>query len=91
MKKLIFLILLSPLVFSISCFADIKVNLIETKVVDYANGALGGTTFRIICINGYQWLQAGEGQGRSISQMFENNTVNAFGATAAKAINCSNK
>jgi hypothetical protein len=86
MKKLIFILL-----FVISAFADVKVNLIETKVVDYPNGALGGTTFRVICINGYQWLRTGDGQGRSISQMFNNNSVNAFGAVSAKAINCENK
>lgn len=84
MKKLIFILL-----FVISAFADVKVNLIETKVVDYPNGALGGTIFRVLCINGYQWLQTGEGKGRSISQMFNNNSVN--GAVVAKAINCENK
>ena len=86
MKKLICILL-----FVISAFADVKVNLIEMKVVDYQNGALGGTTFRVLCINGYQWLQTGEGQGRSISQMFNNNLVNDFDAVSAKAINCENK
>lgn len=88
MKKLIFILL-----FVISAFADVKVNLIEMKVVDYPNGALGGTTFRVLCINGYQWLQTGEGQGRSISQMFENNIVYAGGMKMynVSAIKCENK
>lgn len=86
MKKLIFILL-----FVISAFADVKVNLIEMKTVDYQNGVLGGITFRVLCINGYQWLQTGDGQDRSISQMFNNNSVNAFGAVSAKAINCENK
>lgn len=88
MKKLLMLLALS-----ISVFADVKVNLIEIKSVDYQNGNLAAINFRVICINGYQWLQSGEANTRSISQMFENNIVYAGGMKMynVSAIKCENK
>lgn len=88
MKKIILLLLIS-----LSVFADVKVNLIEAKIADYQNGIIGGGMFRVICINGYQWLQSGEGNTSSISQMFENNIVYAGGMKMynVSAIKCENK
>lgn len=65
MKKLLLTILLT-----ISVYADIKVDLLEEKLIDYPNGLFGPSQFRILCINGYQWLQFGGANG-SASQMFE--------------------
>ncbi len=88
MKKIILLLLIS-----LSVFADIKVTTLETKSVNYENGEIGAPTFRILCINGYQWLQSGVGTGRSISQMFENNIVYTGGVKMynVSAIKCENK
>lgn len=38
---------------------ELKVTTLSTQSVNYASGSLGGTPFRILCINGYQWLQYG--------------------------------
>ena len=65
MKKIILLLLIS-----LSVFADIKVTTLETKSVNYENGGIGATTFRMLCINGYQWLQSGVGNTKTLSQMF---------------------
>ena len=65
MKKLLLITLLA-----LSAYADIKVDLLEEKQVNYPNGMMGPTQFRILCINGYKWLQFGGSNG-SMAQMFE--------------------
>lgn len=74
MKKFILLGLLSSLAFS-----DIKVDLMETKEIkipELTTDYSGIKTFRILCINGYQWLHSGNGPTSTLSQMFtDNNTV----------------
>lgn len=84
MKKIILLVLIS-----LSVFADIKVTTLETKAVNYENGEIGAPTFRILCINGYQWLQSGSGNTKTLSQMFEN--CYTMSAPVATAIKCQNK
>ena len=49
---------------------ELKVTTLEVKKVNYENGNIAATIFRIVCINGYKWLQYDGMQG-SISQMFE--------------------
>ena len=72
MKKII---LLSLLALMTLCNAEeIKVTTLEVKIVDYENGKFGNTRFRIICINGYKWLQYGI-ENSSISQIFQNNAM----------------
>ena len=46
---------------------------------------MGATVLRIVCINGYKWLQYGDMHG-SISQIFENDRINK----SAQAIPCEN-
>lgn len=71
MKKLILTIFSLGLALSLSVQAEeLKVTTLETKQVNYENGRLGASYFKIICINGYKWLQFGYNNG-SISQMFE--------------------
>ena len=88
MKKIILLLLIS-----LSVFADIKVTTLESKSVNYENGEIGATTFRILCINRYQWLQSGSGNTKTLSQMFENNIVYYGGVKMynVSAIKCENK
>ena len=88
MKKIILLLLIS-----LSVFADIKVTTLETKSVNYENGEIGAPTFRILCINGYRWLQSGSGNTKTLSQMFENNIVYYGGVKMynVSAIKCENK
>lgn len=88
MKKIILIVIIS-----LSVFADIKVTTLETKTVNYENGEIGASTFRILCINGYQWLQSGSGSTKTLSQMFENNIVYAGGVKMynVSAIKCENK
>ena len=88
MKKIILLLLIS-----LSVFADIKVTTLESKPVNYENGEIGATIFRILCINGYQWLQSGSGNTKTLSQMFENNIVYYGGVKMynVSAIKCENK
>ena len=81
MKEIISLILLALMTL---CRAEeLKVTTLEVKNINYENGNFGPTVFRIVCINGYKWLQY-EGMQGSISQMFENNN------NIAKAIPCKN-
>lgn len=70
--------------------SELKVTTLETKSVNYEKGA---TTFRTVCINGYQWLQSGSGTTKTLSQMFENNIVYAGGVKMynVSAIKCENK
>lgn len=64
MKNIILIMLIN-----LAVIADIKVKTLETKRVDYQNGNITATIFRIVCINGYKWLQY-DGMHGSISQMF---------------------
>ena len=82
MKKIILLALLALM--TLCSAEELKVTTLETKQVNYENGSLGSTYFKILCINGYKWLQYEATYG-SISQMFENNNNNI-----AKAIPCKN-
>ena len=68
MKKITLLTLMALMTL---CNAEeLKVATLEVKKVNYENGNMGATVFRIVCINGYKWLQY-EGMHGSISQMFE--------------------
>ena len=68
MKKITLLTLMALVTL---CNAEeLKVTTLEVKKVDYENGNMGDTVFRVVCINGYKWLQY-EGMHGSISQMFE--------------------
>ncbi len=72
MKKITLLTLMALMTL---CNAEeLKVTTLEVKKVDYENGNMGATVFRIVCINGYKWLQYGGMQG-SISQMFQSNIL----------------
>ena len=64
---------------------ELKVTTLEVKKVNYVNGNIGGTVFRIVCINEYKWLQYDGVQG-SISQMFQSNLMNGN----AQPIQCKN-
>ena len=83
MKKIILLTLLA---LTTLCSAEeIKVTTLEKKVIIYENGTMGATVFRVVCINGYKWLQY-DGMHGSISQMFQNDRINKN----AQAIPCDN-
>ncbi len=94
MKKIILLPLLALITL---CSAEaLKVTTLEVERVDYSNGNAGDTIFRIVCINGYKWLQYGTENGSishrydiengSISQMFQNDRMNGY----TQAIPCKN-
>ena len=68
MKKIILLTLLALM--TICSAEDLRVETLEVKKINYENGNIGPTVFRIVCINGYKWLQY-DGTHGSISQMFE--------------------
>mgnify|MGYP003519001285 CR=1 FL=1 len=82
MKKIIALALLALM--TLCSAEELKVTTLEVKKINYQNGSIGGTVFRVVCINGYKWLQK-DGEHGSISQMFQNNNNNM-----AKAIPCNN-
>ena len=65
MKNIILIMLIN-----LAVIADIKLKTLETKSVNYENGALTATTFRIVCINGYKWIQSGSVNTTTLSQMF---------------------
>ena len=67
MKKIIALTLLALM--TLCSAEELKFTTLEVKRVNYENGSIGGTVFRIVCINGYKWLQY-DGKHGSISQMF---------------------
>ena len=67
MKKIILLTLLALM--TLCSAEELNVTTLEVKKVNYTNGNIGGTVFRIVCINGYKWLQY-DGKHGSISQMF---------------------
>lgn len=64
---------------------ELKVTTLDKKRIDYENGIMGGTMFRVVCINGYKWLQY-HGEHGSMSQMFESTANNGL----AKPIKCEN-
>jgi len=64
---------------------ELKVTALEVKRVDYENGNMGATVFRVVCINGYKWLQYEVTYG-SISQMFQKDVMNGY----AQPIQCKN-
>ena len=67
MKKIIALTLLALM--TLCSAEELKVTTLEVKKINYQNGNIGATMFRIVCINGYKWLQK-DGEYGSISQMF---------------------
>ena len=83
MKKITLLTLLALM--TLCSAEELKVTTLENKIVDYENGRLKDTYFKILCINGYKWIQLGFDNG-SISQMFQNNNNNI-----AQAIPCENQ
>ena len=83
MKKIIALTLLALM--TLCSAEELKVATLEVKNVNYENGNIGATVFRIVCINGYKWLQY-EGMYGSISQMFQSNVMNGN----AQPIQCKN-
>ena len=94
MKKIILLTLLALI--TLCSAEELKVTTLETKQVNYENGNIAATTFRVVCINGYKWLQYGTENGSishrydiengSISQMFQNDRMNGY----TQAIPCKN-
>lgn len=86
MKKIIALALLALM--TLCSAEELKVTTLEVKRVNYENGNVGTQIFRVVCINGYKWLQY-DGRYGSISQMFEDNEINKF-VYVAKAIQCNN-
>lgn len=83
MKKIILLTLLALI--TLCSAEELKVTTLDIKKVDYENGNMGATVFRVVCINGYKWLQY-EGMHGSISQMFQSNAINGN----AQPIQCKN-
>ena len=81
-KKIILLKLLALM--TLCSAEELKVTTLEVKRINYENGNIGATIFRVLCINGYKWIQH-NGMNGSISQMFQNNNNNM-----AKAIPCNN-
>ena len=68
---------------------ELKVTTLEVKRVDYANGNIGVSTFKVVCINGYKWLQY-DGVHGSISQMFQRNVTNGIMNGNTQPIQCKN-
>ena len=83
MKKIILLTLLALI--TLCSAEELKVTTLDIKKVDYENGSMGATVFRVVCINGYKWLQY-EGMQGSMSQMFQSNVMNGN----AQPIQCKN-
>lgn len=83
MKKIILLTLLALM--TLCSAEELKVTTLDIKRVDYENGNMGATVFRIVCINGYKWLQY-DGMHGSISQMFQKDVMNGN----AQPIQCKN-
>ena len=67
MKKIIALTLLALM--TLCSAEELNFTTLEVKRINYENGSIGASVFRIVCINGYKWLQY-EGRQDSISQMF---------------------
>ena len=83
MKKIILLTLLALM--TLCSAEELKVTTLEVKIVNYENGSIAGTVFRVVCINGYKWLQY-DGKNGSISQMFQSNVMKGN----AQPIQCKN-
>ena len=83
MKKIILLTLLALV--TLCSAEELKVTTLEVKKVNYENGNIAATIFRIVCINGYKWLQY-DGMHGSISQMFQGSIMNGD----AQPIQCKN-
>ena len=83
----IFKILMLTSILSCSYADDLKVTLLDKVSVNYSNGIFTDTQFRILCINGYKWLQFGVNNSSSASQMFESNVITGN----ATPIKCENK
>ena len=83
MKKIIALAILALM--TLCSAEELKVTTLEVKRIDYENGNIGASIFRIVCINGYKWLQKNGDHG-SISQMFQSNLINGN----AQPIQCEN-
>ncbi len=83
MKNIILLTLLALM--TLCSAEEINFTTLEKKVIKYENETMGATVFRVICINGYKWLQY-DGMYGSISQMFKNDRMNGY----AQAIPCKN-
>ena len=67
MKKIILLTLLALM--TLCSAEELKVATLEVKRINYENGNIGASIFRVVCINGYKWLQK-DGEYGSVSQMF---------------------
>lgn len=81
------MLLIACVVFSLSVQAEeLKITVLEVKKVKYANGMWNDTEFRILCINGYKWLQSGVGNTQSTSQMFDDKNPMHY----AQPISCPN-
>lgn len=83
MKKIILLTLLALI--TLCSAEELKVTTLEVKRINYENGNISSTVFRIVCINGYKWFQY-DGRNSSISQMFQSNIMNGN----AQPIPCNN-
>jgi hypothetical protein len=85
--KLLLTICLSQVILSADEY-KLKVTVLSKQQLNYENGnLLSTTTFRVLCINGYQWLQYGNSQG-SLTQMFDDK--NGIIDGPAKPIKCKN-
>ena len=75
MKKIIALTLLALM--TLCSAEELKVTTLEVKKINYANGKVGDVILKVVCIDGYKWLQY-EGMQGSISQMFNMINGNAL-------------
>ena len=75
MKKIIALTLLALM--TLCSAEELKVTTLEVKKINYQNGKVGDVILKVVCINGYKWLQY-EGMHGSISQMFNMINGNAL-------------
>ena len=75
MKKIIALTLLALM--TLCSAEELKVTTLEVKKINYQNGKVGDVILKVVCINGYKWLQY-EGMQGSISQMFNMINGNAL-------------
>ena len=84
------IVLLTLMALITLCSAEeLKVTTLEVKRINYENGNISSTIFRVVCINGYKWLQH-EGMQGSISQMFKHNVTNGIMNGSAQPIQCEN-
>ena len=67
MKKIIALTLLALM--TLCSAEELKVTTLEVKKINYQNGKVGDVILKVVCINGYKWIQF-DGMCGSISQMF---------------------